>query len=206
MESYLTDFFEPEDASSEVPLDACYVPPIPSPSLQDLFSSTPLSSLSPPMPPCSFAISSASLSLSSALSLTPSLPPAPFPAQAASFSSQFVSSPFAASVSCLSSSYPLRGPPPSPSILHRSSPQLCDLSPSLVHDLSLPLSSCSSPSLALTCDSSPQSLLPTATHPDNFPPPGLPPQCFISSAFAMSSDDLLMSPVNSYPLLQSPTP
>ena len=129
-----------------------------------------------------------------------------FPAQAASFSSQFVSSPFAASVSCLSFSYPLRGPPPSPSILHRSSPQLCDLSPSLVHDLSLPLSSCSSPSLALTCDSSPQSLLSTATHPDNFPPPGLPPQCFISSAFAMSSNDLLMSPVNSYPLLQSPTP
>ena len=213
VESYLADFFEPEDASSEVPSAVCYVPPIPLPSLEDLFSSSPLSSPSSPIPSHSVAIPlhsfsnpSRSFSMSSTLSQMSSLPPATFSVQAASFSSQVESSPLADFVSCLSSSYPLRSPSPSPSILRESISQLRDLSTSSAHDLSSLSSSCSSPSLALTRDSSPWSLQSRATHPSDFPPPGLPLQRSISLAFAMLSDDLPTSPVSSYPSLQSPTP
>ena len=44
VESYLADFYEPEDASPEVPSVACDVPSIPSFLFADLFSSIPLSS------------------------------------------------------------------------------------------------------------------------------------------------------------------
>ena len=203
VESYLADFFEPGDMSSEVPLA---VPSIPLPSLEDLFSSIPLSSLSPPRPSRSFAMSSSSLSLSSTLSQMSSLPLAPFPSQAASFSSQFVSSPFTASASHLASSYALRSPPPSSPILRGLSPQLCDLSPSSAYDLSSQLSSCSAPSFLPPCDPSPLSSLPTATHLSHFPPPGLTLQPTVSSASAKPPDHLLTSLVHSYPLRQSPSP